>query len=560
MAKSGEIQARRQLIADLFREERDSVHTVDSVLDVLRTHTEMREFWNAFEARQKKSRQKPKRTTSQGAAGKRKEKKPIVKSGLDVTSAVRLVQRDLDILEAQGLVEAVVIKEGRKIAVTSDDRRARVSGAAVGGSAQPLLWRAGRNLADDFEVEGVAAAVALKAICGKMAWLVPVDLMTELLEARDRAILRMAKMRSSSPQRRWLAALELETQSPAFERPMFDDDVRQAIEQAILRRKQLRLNFDDKTIVCSVSRFIVKLPDRPVIELWDHAEGELWPGGPKGPWCNWVRLETIKKAELLETDAFWPVLLGEEAAASKRPHRSMVYELRASPKQMSKWAGTWLLDQMELIGVDSTGWHVCRFVDTGEPSGFRRYLGTLGAAVEVLKPLNFRTALAQHFAAAAAMYGNVQDVRIEVEQARPDEETLAAWCGVPRLVSPNLVMFTQDDHERLQCSPAWRAEPSVIEGLCRLFCAVDPAGLYSPSNPHAATEYLSEAENLFGRLPRIQSQRELADEIRAIIHQAFASDDPADDIVDFADWDGLAGIAWLELTGFRVQLRATPEA
>ena len=561
MAKSPEIQARRDLIADIFHEENGSFQKVEDVLDFLWEHPKMRTFWEGFKARQQSRNTQTELQGEKGAkpTGKRKSKKPITKGDLNVTSAVRLVQRDMEVLEEQGLVEAVVEKEGRRVVVTASDRRARASGAHVAGAAQPLLWRAGPNLSNEVEMEGVAASVALDAICGKMAWLVPESLMDELIDARDRAKLRVAKMKTSSPQRRWLAALKLETPSPAFERPMFDEDVRQAIELAIMQRKQVRLVLNDRTVAASISRFIVKLPDRPVIEIWDHEDAELWAGGPRGPWCSWIRLESVRQATLLATDAEWPVPLDNDASQPVERHHAKVYEFRASPKQMDKWAGTWLHDQVEVIGEDADGWHTCRYVDTGEPSGFRAYLSNLGAQVEVLKPLNFRATLAQHFESAAAMYRDMQNMPAQLEQARLDEETLAAWGGVPRIVRPEWVPFTEDDHQRLQRSPAWRKEPGVVESLCRLFCEKDPAGLYSPSNPHAVTEYLQEVEDLFGLLPTIQSERAMAGEIRAIIHRGFASDEPADEIVGFNGWEGLASIAWLELTGFRVKLRATAE-
>lgn len=559
MAKSAEIHARRDLIADIFREEDGSDQKVEDVLDVLWEHPNMRTFWEGFKARKESRKEpqlKPQSESGPKPTGKGKSKKSIMKGDLNVTSAIRLVQRDLEVLEEQGLVEAVVMKEGRRVVVTAGDRRSRVSGSQVAGAAQPLLWRAGANLTNEVDMEGVAASVALDAICGKMAWLVPESLMEELIDARDRAKRRVAKLKTSSPQRRWLAALKLETTSPAFERPMFDEDVRQTIEQAIMQGKQVRLRIDDRSIVASVTGFIVKLPDRPFVEIWDHEVGQLWPDG--SPWCSRFKLETIQQAELLATDAKkWAEPLNADFAAPKRRNKNVVYEFRARTSQMKKWAGTWLLDQLELIGEDVDGWRICRYVDTGEASGVRRYLSSLGAAVEVLKPLNFRVALAQHFEAAAAMYRDMQDMPVELEQARLDEEMLAAWGGIPRIVRPDWVPFTEDDHERLQRSHAWRKEPGVVESLCRLFCAEDPAGLYSPANPHSATEYLREVEELFVLLPTIQSERAMAEVIRTIFHRAFASENPADEIVGYDDWKGLASIAWLEMTGFRVKLRAT---
>lgn len=561
MAKSPEIQARRDLIVDILRKEDGSLHKVEYILDVLWEHPNMRAFWEGFKERQQSRNAQGKLQGVNGAkpTGKRKSNKQIIKGDFNIFSAVRLVQRDLEVLEEQGLVEAVIVREGRRVVVTSDDRKSRASGANLQEATQRLFWREGPELSRQAEMEGVAACIALDAICGKMAWLVPESLMEELLDARDRAQLRVAQLKTSSPHRRWLAALKLVTPSSAFERPMFDEDIRQAVEMAIMQRKQVRLMINDRSFVASISRFIVKLPDRPIIEIWEHDDAELWPGGPSDPFCSWIRLESVQQATLLATNAEWPVPLNDVASKSVDRYPAKVYEFRASPRQMSKWVGTWLHTQMEVIGEDADGWHTCRYMDTGEPPSFHAYLSSLGAQVEVLKPLNFRAALAQHFESAAAMYRDMQNMPAQLEQARLDEETLAAWGGIPRIVRPEWVPFTDDDHHRLQGSPAWQKEPGVIEGLCRLFCKTDPADLYSPSNPHAATEYLKQVEELFGLLPTIHNEQAMAGEVRTIIHRWFASDEPADEILGFNDWEGLASMAWLELTGFRVKHRVMAE-
>lgn len=547
MATSAEIQARRDRIAELFREDRNAHLAVKDVLQALLDDPGMRGFWESFEARQRKLRSKS--APAEAKPGKSTGKKPTVERGLDVTSAIRLLQRDLEALEKQGLVEPYVVSDGQRVA--AGDRRK--SGETGPLAVQPLLWRAGPNLVDDVDLENVAAVVALDAICGSLSWLIPEALTDDFNDARDRARRSVRKMHKASPPKRWLEALALETPFDPFERPLFDEDVRHAVEEAILQQKKLRIDFDGRSAVVSVSRFVVKLPDRPIVEVLEDDDTELWPGGPRGPWRLRIRLESITRAELLEEESEPNREATLDDASQDASPRSIVYEFRASPRQMGRWAGTWMSDLVEEIGVDGDGWSICRYVDKGDAPGFRRYVSGLGAEVEVLKPMAFRAALAQHYRNAAAMYQDSQEVPAGVEVARNDSETLAAWGGIPRLVRPDWIPFTEDDQDRLQRSRTWREEPEAVESLCRILCATDPAGVCSPENPHSATEYLREAEVLVGLLPSICTEKALAQAMEAEFHRSFASPDPADEVLQFERWDEVASMAWLELTGYRVK-------
>ena len=153
------------------------------------------------------------------------------------------------------------------------------------------------------------------------------------------------------------------------------------------------------------------------------------------------------------------------------------------------------------------------------------------------------------------MYQDVQDVPADVEAARKDAETLAAWGGTPRLVRPDKVPFTEDDQDRLRQSKVWQEEPGAVESLCRLFCTMDPAGVCSPENPHLATEYLRQAEVLVTLLPSIHAEPALAKAMKEEFHRSFASPDPADEVLVFEQWDEVASMAWLELTAYRVKQR-----
>ena len=549
MATSAEIQARRDRIAELFREDRNAYRAVKDVLQALLDDPGMLGFWEDFAARQQKLRSKP--APAKAKQGKATGKKPTVEQGLDVTSAIRLLQRDLEALEKQGLVEAYVVSEGQRVAV-GNRRKSTGTGPHA---AQPLLWRAGPNLTDDVDLENVAAVVALDAICGSLSWLIPETLAEDFNDARDRARRSVKKMHKASAPKRWLEALALETPFSPFERPLFDEDVRKAVEDAILQRKKLQIEFDGRSAVVSVARFVVKLPDQTILEVLEHDNTELWPGGPSGPWRLRIRLESITGAILLAEDSEPDRETPLDNDPQDAPPRAIVYEFRASPRQMERWSGTWMTEVVEKIGVDGDEWSICRYVDKGDAPGLRRYLSGLGAEVEILKPLAFRAALAQHFRDAAAMYQDVQDVPADVEAARKDAETLAAWGGTPRLVRPDKVPFTEDDQDRLRQSKVWQEEPGAVESLCRLFCTMDPAGVCSPENPHLATEYLRQAEVLVTLLPSIHAEPALAKAMKEEFHRSFASPDPADEVLVFEQWDEVASMAWLELTAYRVKQR-----
>ena len=139
MATSAEIQARRDRIAELFREDRNAYRAVKDVLQALLDDPGMLGFWEDFAARQQKLRSKP--APAKAKQGKATGKKPTVEQGLDVTSAIRLLQRDLEALEKQGLVEAYVVSEGQRVAV-GNRRKSTGTGPQA---AQPLLWRAGQE-------------------------------------------------------------------------------------------------------------------------------------------------------------------------------------------------------------------------------------------------------------------------------------------------------------------------------------------------------------------------------------------------------------------------------
>lgn len=102
--------------------------------------------------------------------------------------------------------------------------------------------------------------------------------------------------------------------------------------------------------------------------------------------------------------------------------------------------------------------------------------------------------------------------------------------------------FTVDDIWRLERSVAWQQRPELIEAFCRLLHDIDPMNIWSGENPHAMTEYLTEAVALASRLSGIQSEQDVASILAAVFDEKFDGH-PAN-----CDWEEVAKAALPILT------------
>ena len=424
MGTSTEIQSRRDVISDIFAERGDARTTVDEVVDALKDHPEMEEFWKKYRLKTSKDKPKPTRTKH---ASHSNDKTP---AELEDLAIKRMVLRDLELLQRQQVVELIgALKAGAFVDIS-----------AIKGNDEPkdgerkwkepvkLVWRAGPRLSDDNGLDTLAANMALRTVFNWFSWAIPEELQKDLKFARDRAERRLKKLRADTPAIRWLGALDFQLPYHPFESPMIDEDVRSTIEKAIIDRKKLRLSYsigNDETIaIVSVSRLIITLPDRPAVEIWkDDEENDSWLDG--GPPSYRIPLEWIIKAELTEVSARWP---GDFKSRIEAPsHRKEpdnlvdVYEFRASPRQMQSWKGKWIETRLEVIGYDEHEWAVCRYVDR-DHLGIRRYLAGLWGDIELLSPYFHRLGFQTRSKQTTAMYSDSQDV-----PAKLDEFWMAEW-------------------------------------------------------------------------------------------------------------------------------------
>ena len=77
--------------------------------------------------------------------------------------------------------------------------------------------------------------------------------------------------------------------------------------------------------------------------------------------------------------------------------------------------------------------------------------------------------------------------------------------------------MTELDRRRLERQPLWTNDPARYETVLGILYRHDLMRLVMPANPKAATEYVSEVNQILPRLPALTS----IDEVHSVVYEVF---------------------------------------
>lgn len=310
-------------------------------------------------------------------------------------SGIRKVKRDLQELEQQGLVE-------------ESDGKWRVRG---GSSA----------------IQQLADAVGFEVLKSAATWAVPESVMEDLNDRTSESTFKLkAGAFSGNPAVRWLRALKVgEEEHPVFEfdRPRIDPDVREAVEQAILEGKKIRLTTWNtgkgtpdgrriaKPIVASISHYILRLPDMASIGCWDDNGAMYIEEG----------LENFLAAEVLDEPAEFTV---DPSLPRPRIEKEvfpveMNIKVRLDQIAIREWRKKVIWGKLEEQEQDEGGLLTCSF-RARYSSPLIDFLIKNSPHVEVLSPETIRNMVHEHGLMTVAMYSpnpNMREAVIRERQA-----------------------------------------------------------------------------------------------------------------------------------------------
>ncbi len=299
------------------------------------------------------------------------------KVGIEPASFLRNVQRDLVAMERLGKVR----KMGDKWHAVEQDAG--------------MLF------------ESLAGAVALDLLLRTASWAIPEGILGLMGDARVAAFSRMGNAFSGNPAVRWLKALRAD-EHPVFvlDRPVVDEDVRAAVEQAVMESRKIRLwTAKTGTVIrgrtlgpweISISHYILKLPDMPAIGYWDR-DGEYWE----------TRLEEFIRAEVMDEPAVLPLDPSlPRARPAGRRHETYEIEVLVDAYAMRiGWKNKEIGRRLKVLETYRDGAARCTF-EAEFSNELVHFLASCGAHVEVVWPKLLRDMVYEQGLALVANYSS----------------------------------------------------------------------------------------------------------------------------------------------------------
>lgn len=255
--------------------------------------------------------------------------------------------------------------------------------------------------------ESLAGTVALDLLLRTASWAIPEAILERLGDVRVAAFNRLGNAFSGNPAVRWLKALCAD-EHPVFvlDRPVVDEDVRAAVEQAVMESRKIRLwTATTGTVLrgrtmgpreISISHYILKLPDMPAIGYWSR-DGEY----------NEVGLEKFIRAEVMDEPAvlpFDPSLPGARPARTR--HATYEVEVLVDAYAMrTAWKDKEIGRRLKVLETYGDGAARCTF-EAEFSNELVRFLAFYGAHVEVVWPKLLRDMVYEHGLALVANYSS----------------------------------------------------------------------------------------------------------------------------------------------------------
>lgn len=297
--------------------------------------------------------------------------------GIEPASFLRNVQRDLVAMERLGKVRKVGDK-----------------------------WHAVQQDAGML-FESLAGAVALDLLMRTASWAIPEAILERLGDVRVAASSRLGNAFSGNPAVRWLKSLRAD-EHPVFvlDRPVVDEDVRAAVEKAVMESRKIRLwTAKTGTVIrgrtlgpweISISHYILKLPDMPAIGYWD-SEGEYWKTG----------LEKFIRAEVMDEPAVLPFAPSlPRARPARRRHATYEIEVLVDAYAMRiGWRNKEIGRRLTVLETYGDGTARCTF-EAEFSRELVRFLAFYGAHVEVVWPKLLRDMVYEKGLALVANYSS----------------------------------------------------------------------------------------------------------------------------------------------------------
>ena len=159
-----------------------------------------------------------------------------------------------------------------------------------------------------------ATYTALRLLDDLVADLIPEELQKSIKEQLGKAKRRLESLQPNDPAARWARAFRIVPPRHRLGDPVFVDGVRDAVEEAILTHRKVRLRWPDVRYEdregqsgservayiaehdCSVSHFLIVVPGNPSIDVWYEARAQ----------SRRLELKDILGAEVLSEPADYP--------------------------------------------------------------------------------------------------------------------------------------------------------------------------------------------------------------------------------------------------------------
>ena len=309
---------------------------------------------------------------------KRGPPKPKSEARLNEEAQLQRVKRCVEELERSVPVSSAAGIEQARPAYLIRSRR-------MNSGKGELVWSSSEALEKEFmsrELDAFSGWAALRAVRDILGWVMPRAVQAEVNMYLEEAEDKFGDLKANGHTARWLNSLTLR---PAayhyFLAQHVDRRIKETIEEAIMLKKKVRLTLDLDDEGCpwdvasenaSIYRYVLTLPNIPEIVICPHYEARFEDDDlPNLVECLRIPLSKIQDVVILDESAEFPqpyhALAERELGAAgfgvpSQDGETDVAELRVASWLMSRWMGTWIHKNLEIIGIDLEGWYVCRLV------------------------------------------------------------------------------------------------------------------------------------------------------------------------------------------------------
>ena len=263
---------------------------------------------------------------------------------------------------------------------------------------------------DDFDrlSSEYAACLVTKIAATTLDFALPADLQRQIRRFVARSDARLNRAFVNHPAKRWQQALKIIPASSHLDIPFVNADVRDAIEQAILERRQVILKYSSEvTYRASISHLLLRLPNSATILTWEPGADDAVPIE--------YQLVELESVELLEEAASWPMDFNIDAYiddfGKRSPYSALNWgiELLVDPILVHHWDRRMVKKSITVGDMDAGSGRVHVTIDEEPNHELIEWLWGYAALLEVRSPAHLREQFVERARNAARVYADDPD-------------------------------------------------------------------------------------------------------------------------------------------------------